>query len=88
MSPKVLKEYSNQALINPTMGVGFVYHGQDMAAQTAAIQAIMAEYLPSLDTGSIEVDTALPEFIAKLEAAGINDVIEDKQSKFDSWLNK
>ena len=34
----------------------------------------------------LDPDTALPEFRAKLKAAGIDKVVEEKQRQLDAWL--
>ena len=72
---------------NPTKGFGFCYFPDDnMSNMITALDAVTAEYRASLETGSADLDTVYPEFIAKLKANGIDQVIADKQAQFDEWL--
>ena len=74
------------AKANPTKGYGFVYDSSAMTNQLTAVQAVITEYQAALETGSVDLDTVYPEFIQKLEANGINEIIADKQAQFDAWL--
>lgn len=76
------------ALSRKTKGYGFCYDASAMTSQITAIEAVITEYQAALDTGSADLETTYPEFIKKLEANGINDVIADKQAQFDSWRSK
>lgn len=81
---------------NPTQGVGFVYNPESQSTRITAIQAVVAQYLPSLESGSVDLDTYYPEFIDALKAAGVDEVIADKQQQFDdgqcetvsSWIEQ
>lgn len=77
---------ADMALANPTKGYGFVYDSSAMTNQLTAVQAVITEYQAALETGSVDLDTVYPEFIQKLEANGINEIIADKQAQFDAWL--
>ncbi len=85
-SAKNTTAYTERAMTNPTKGYGFLYNDLDKATQVAAINAVLAEYIPALEGGTVDVDTVLPEFLAKLEAAGIDALVADKQAQFDAWL--
>ncbi len=75
-----------KALKNKMKGCGFCYDATAMANQIIAVEAVIAEYSPALITGSADLETTYTEFINKLEANGINDIIADKQAQFDAWL--
>ena len=78
--------YTQEAMANPTQGVGMIYNPSEvMTAKITAIQAVVAQYLPALEAGSVDLDTYYPEFINALKAAGIDEVIADKQAQFDQW---
>ena len=47
---------------------------------------MLDEYRCGLEWGVLDPDTALPEFRAKLKAAGIDKVVEEKQRQLDAWL--
>ena len=67
--------------------VGYSYDTTDMTNQIIAVNSVIDQYLPSLETGSVEdVDSAYEDFLNALDAAGINDIIADNQAQFDAWL--
>lgn len=78
--------WNEAALENKTKGYGFCYDTTDMTNQIIAVEAVVSEYSAALETGSADLDTVYPEFIQKLEANGIDDIIADKQAQFDEWL--
>lgn len=79
--------WAETARENTTAVYGFVYRpSEDMTAKINAIDAVVLQYTPELSTGSADLDTVYPEFISKLEANGINEVIADKQAQLDAWL--
>ncbi len=71
-----------------TKGYGFFYDATAMTTQITAIDAVVAKYQAALETGSVDLETEYPKFLQELEAAGINEVIADKQAQFDAWLNQ
>lgn len=81
-------KWNETALDNPTKGYGFCYDASAMTNQLTAVQAVITEYQSALETGSVDLDTVYPEFISKLEANGINEIIADKQAQFDEWLKE
>ena len=46
----------------------------------------MGQYVPALETGSVNPDVVLPEFLEALEAAGIQECIAENQKQLDQWL--
>lgn len=80
--------WEKEGMANPTKGFGFCYDTTNMINQITAIDAVMAEYRAALETGSADIDKVYPEFINKLKANGIDQVIADKQAQLDAWLNQ
>ncbi len=79
--------YQNEtAWANRSIGYGFMFDSTDYSDMITNVQGVINEYVPALETGSAELDTIYPEFVAKLEAAGINTLIAAKQAQFDEWL--
>ena len=81
-----LAAWNETALKNKTAGFGFCYDPSNMTNQITALDAVLSEYRAALETGSADLETVYPEFIQKLKANGIDDVIADKQAQFDAWL--
>lgn len=80
--------WNNTAMTNKTKGYGFCYDASNMTNQIIAVQAVISEYTPALETGSAELEKTYKEFIDKMEANGINEIIADKQAQFDEWLKQ
>ena len=78
--------WNETAKANKTKGYGFCYDTTAMTNQLTAVEAVITEYQAALETGSADLEKTYPEFIEKLEANGINDIIADKQAQFDAWL--
>lgn len=83
---KMDAEWNEKAINNKTKGYGYCYDTSAMTNQITAVEAVITEYQAALDTGSVDLDTVYPEFIKKLEANGINEIIADNQAQFDAWL--
>ena len=76
-----------KAMANPTKGVGYAYDTTRTSSQIANVDAVIQQYVPTLESGSEgDLDTTYQEFLTALEAAGINDIIADNQSQFDEWM--
>ena len=79
-------DYSQEALAN-TIGIrGFIYSPSNVKSQLAVLEAIVAQYVPILESGSVDLDVYYPAFLEALEKAGIDEVIADKQQQLDAWL--
>ena len=57
-----------------------------MADKLVKVQEVVQEYIPVLESGSVDLELYYPEFINALNQAGMRDIIEDKQSQFDAYL--
>lgn len=87
-SDEANEAFTTKAMANSTKAVGYSYNSENMTNQLIAISAVTAQYLPSLETGSVDLDSVYPEFIQALKDAGIEDIIADNQAQFDNWLAK
>ena len=79
--------YSAKAMANPTQGVGISYSSANVVNEITALSAVVAQYIPALESGSVDLDTYYPQFIQALKDAGIDTVIADKQAQFDAQYN-
>lgn len=80
--------YSGEAMANPMKDIGVLYSpSAESSTKIAAITAVVAQYKPALETGSVDVDQYYEEFISALKAAGIDDVIAEKQEQLDEFLS-
>ena len=79
--------YSAKCMANPTNGIGISYSSANVVNEITALSAVIAQYIPALESGSVDLDTYYPQFIQALKDAGIDTVIADKQAQFDAQYN-
>jgi putative aldouronate transport system substrate-binding protein len=77
-----LKAFNDRAIISPAYG--FTFDNSKVLAQISALTAVADQYRKALETGSADL-SLLDEFNAKLKAAGLADVMAEKQRQYDAW---
>jgi putative aldouronate transport system substrate-binding protein len=77
-----LKAFNDRAIVSPAYG--FVFDNSKVLSQISALTAIADQYRRALETGSTDL-SLLDEFNAKLKAAGLADIIAEKQRQYDAW---
>ncbi|GIQ68019.1 extracellular solute-binding protein [Xylanibacillus composti] len=77
------KEFNASGTVSP--GLGFTFNAEPVKTQVAQIVNVRKEYDAQLDTGAVNPDEVLPRYIEKLEAAGLRDIIAEKQRQFDEF---
>ena len=55
-------------------------------SQIAALSNVVSQYAGSLESGSVDPDEYLPQFLEALDAAGLKDVMAAKQEQLDAFL--
>ena len=65
---------------------GFIFDGSAMETEAAAIANVYAEYGFNLMSGAVDPEVALPQFLAKLEQAGINEFIAEAQAQLEAYM--
>lgn len=65
---------------------GFIFDQGDVRVEMSAISNIISQYLPGLETGSLDPETTIPKFIEALNNAGAQNVIAAKQEQLDAWI--
>ena len=56
-----------------------------MSTKVAGFRNVLDEFGKSLYTGSVDPDEYLPKLQEKLEATGVQDVIDEMQKQIDEW---
>lgn len=79
-----IKQLNEEAWFPPAYG--FNPDNTNVATQVAAVTNVYNQYYDVLTYGEVDPDEYLPIFLQELEAAGINDIIEEYQSQLDTWL--
>lgn len=66
--------------------LGYSYNSENCETEMGAVANVVAEYMLPLCTGAVDPDAALPEFLEKLDAAGINSVLDDANEQLQEFL--
>jgi putative aldouronate transport system substrate-binding protein len=77
------KAFNNSA--QKSLALGFVYNAEPVKTEVAAVLNVVSQFKMALETGSVDPDKILPDFIAQMKAAGIDKIIAEKQKQIDEW---
>lgn len=80
---KLVFETDKTADLSPV--TGFVFDPSPVKTQVANCSAVTIEMVPALSSGSVDPEKVLPEFLKRLKAAGVDDIIKEKQTQYDAW---
>ena len=67
---------------------GFIFDNSPVKTEGGALANVYAEYAFNLMSGAVNPDTALPEFLSKMEAAGIGAFVAEANSQLNAYLGK
>ncbi len=67
---------------------GFIFDNSPVKTEGGALANVYAEYAFNLMSGAVNPDTALPEFLSKMEAAGIDAFVAEANSQLNAYLGK
>ncbi|RTE11453.1 ABC transporter substrate-binding protein [Paenibacillus whitsoniae] len=84
--PKIwtnMDQFNKSAL--KSKALGFTFDASAVKTEYAAVASVVTQYKLPLETGSVDPEKTLPEFIAKLKSAGIDKIIAEKQKQLDAW---
>ena len=65
---------------------GFIFDATDVETEGAALANVWAEYAFNLMSGAVDPETVLPEFLQKMEEAGINEFVSAAQTQLEAYL--
>lgn len=67
---------------------GFNFDSSSVNVELSRVQEVLNRYLPALESGSVDLEQAYPEFIQELKNAGIDKIIATQQEQLDAWLSE
>ncbi len=89
---KTLKSGQNLKSFNAkaesTQTLGFIFDPSNVKNEIAACNNVWDQYVPALETGTVDPDEYLPKAILAFKDAGSEKIIAEKQKQLDAWLNK
>lgn len=65
---------------------GFTFDAKPVETEIATVTNIKEAYALSLFTGAVDVDTALPELLSKMEAAGMQKIVDEANRQLTEFL--
>ena len=68
-----------------SLALGFTFDNSELADTYTALQNVYDQYNKTLVMGFADPETAIPEFQAALEKAGLNEYIEAKKAALEAW---
>lgn len=66
--------------------LGYSYNAENCETEMGAVANVVAEYMLPLCTGAVDPDETIPEFLDKLDAAGINTVLDDANAQLQEFV--
>lgn len=81
-----LKAFNRDANVSKAMG--FAWSSTNVTTAISAVTNVCDQYRPALESGAVDPEKALPEFIQALKDAGIDQIIAEKQTQLDAWASK
>lgn len=79
-----LNAFNQEGVASPAMG--FTWDSSVLTNQVTACNNVVSQYDTALRWGTLNPDEAIPQFVADLESAGINEIITEKQAQLDEYL--
>lgn len=78
-----MKSYNEQAEASPALG--FNFDTKAVTTQLAALNNVQEEFKALINTGSVETQENLNNMKKKMNAAGLDEIITEMQTQYDSW---
>jgi ABC-type glycerol-3-phosphate transport system substrate-binding protein len=69
-----------------SVAMGFTFDSSDVKTEYTAVTNVIDQYLAGLVCGSVDPATEIPTFLARLQEAGLNEIIAAKQTQLDAWV--
>ena len=85
--PDIFSQYEEiEKTATKSKAYGFSPDLTEVTDQIAAVTDVVSQYIGQITTGSVDPETAIPEFNQALYDAGMQDIIDTKQEQLDAWL--
>jgi len=77
-------EYNSKAIALKSLG--FSFNPESVKTEIATCKSVWKEFIPALETGTVDPDKVVPQAIAKYKAVGIDKIVTEVQRQYDAWL--
>lgn len=65
--------------------LGFSFDPTPVKTEIAQVSTVTTQYVPLLETGSVDPEQGLAEMLKKLKAAGADKIVAEQQKQIDAW---
>ncbi len=69
----------------PDKTLGFSFDTEPVKNEVVACENVKKEFVMPIETGSVDPNEYLPQFLTKLKQAGSDKIMEELQSQYDAW---
>lgn len=80
------REFNDTAI--KSKAFGFTYNSENVNNEVTACTNVVAKYHKALLCGALDPAEALPKLNQELKDAGIDNIVAEKQTQLDEWLEK
>ncbi|AHV98330.1 ABC transporter substrate-binding protein [Paenibacillus sabinae] len=77
------KTFNESAEKSPALG--FVFAPDSVKNEITAVNNVSQQFSPVIVTGAVDPAVTIPDYLKKLEAAGVDKIIAEKQRQLDEW---
>ncbi len=77
------EEMNSKAI--PSLALGFTFDNTSVSTEFAALSNIYDEFSKQIEYGFIDPETGIAEMLSRMENAGMDKYIAEKQLQFDAW---
>jgi len=78
------REFNRGAKLSPALG--FTFDAEPIKTEAAALLNVRKQYDAALETGSVDPDQVVPQYLAAMKAAGLDKAIAEKQRQLNEFL--
>jgi putative aldouronate transport system substrate-binding protein len=78
-----IKQFNDEAI--KSKALGFNFNSDPVRTEVAAVTNVKEQFLLGLESGAMDFEKQYPEFIKRLEVAGMDKIIAEKQKQLDEW---
>jgi len=68
--------------------IGYTFNPENVETEMAQLANVFAQYALALDCGAVDPATALPDFLAALDAAGMQKYLDEANAQLNAFLGK
>lgn len=77
------KQFNESAERSPALG--FVFNPDPVKNEITAVNNASQQFAGVVATGALDPEKTIPQYVKKMEAAGVNKIIAEKQRQLDEW---